>query len=85
MSEKQPTIADVLHAITNFSTQVDTRFDRLEERMDRLEGRMDSLEGRMDSLEGRMDRQESISMRLLDVLSTKHIISAQEKLNIVHA
>lgn len=55
---KEPTLTDILEVIQTFSTQVDQRFDAIDERFNGIDQRFDVLEGRMGSLEGRMEGLE---------------------------
>jgi chromosome segregation ATPase len=52
-------IRELQDLMTRFESNVNTRFERLENRMDGLETRRDGLENRMDKLENRMDKFES--------------------------
>lgn len=51
MNHDEPTIKDVLDAISDFSTNMDGRFDKVDGRLDMVESRLGSIEARLDSIE----------------------------------
>jgi hypothetical protein len=57
--DREPTIHDVLDAVSVFSANVDRRFDGVDQRLDRLENRMGTLEtkvGNLDTKVGALER-----------------------------
>jgi chromosome segregation ATPase len=69
-AQPEPTLRDVLDAVTGLGTRMDRfeiRMDGLESKVDRLENRMDGLEIKVDRLENRMDGLET----KVDGLATK--------------
>jgi chromosome segregation ATPase len=65
MDQVLQAIKELQDQMTQFETNVNERFESLENRMDRLEDRMDGLENRMEGLENRMDKLET-KMDIID-------------------
>ncbi|MBI2416179.1 MAG: hypothetical protein HYV33_06000 [Candidatus Kerfeldbacteria bacterium] len=74
----EPTIKDVLVAMSDFSSHVDQRFDRLENRMDRMEGRQDNMEGRLDKIEATMVTKDYLDDKLADLKGDLTVLIRKE-------
>ncbi|MFH1077954.1 MAG: hypothetical protein V1745_01565 [Patescibacteria group bacterium] len=56
---KEPTIQDVLEAISEFSTRVDQRFDSVEHRLGTVEHQLGTVESDVGSLKSRVANIEA--------------------------
>ena len=64
VADQDPTLHDVLGAISSLSTDMDGRFDRIEARFDRLEPRVDKIETRLDQVESQMVTKDYLKEEL---------------------
>ncbi len=59
MAHEQPTNQDILEAVNSFATNVETRFQSLEERVGGVETRLGGLETRLGGVETRLGGLET--------------------------
>ncbi len=67
MSKSEPTIDDVLEAITDFADSTEQRFDGLEKRFDGLETRFDGLDNKVKTVETQMVTKDYLDRKLINL------------------
>lgn len=67
MTHEQPTKQDILDAINGFATNVETRFQSLEEKVGGVETRLGNLEIRVGGIENKMVTKDYLDDKLYDL------------------
>ncbi|MFH0928543.1 MAG: hypothetical protein V1821_03660 [bacterium] len=64
MNNEEPTIQDVLEAISDFSTHMEKRFDGLESHVANIESRVTNIESRVTRVESTMVTKDYLDEKL---------------------